>query len=846
MKRWLKRLLRPASRAPKVAAPPVIDHRALGDAARGRRDWAGAGRHYSAHLDSDPDDFGIWIQLGHVLKEQGLLEEAEAAYGGAGALNDQSADLWLSRGHLAKLRSQNLKAREFYTRSYAIDANANALSELLALGVSATELQLDPDTPEGRFAAQATARVVGSIDIYSGSALVGWVTDPDDPHTPAEVEVLRGGRIIARGRGSCVRDDLRVPGLEDRLTGFSIPLGDKARVGDVVNVRLKRTREPLANSPLTLEPSLAARRWLARHQDLTPNEVLATRANYTRETAGMRLSIIMTVADGPVEWIRQAIDSVLGQWCPNWELLCIDDGSADAAIRDVLVESAAKDSRIRVVGGLEGGGRSGAISGGITASAGDYVAVMDSWAFLEPEAVFRFLDAGLSGAGVIYADEIVTREGIEDLRDFVMRPAFSYDLYLANPDLGGFVCYRADLARASAGQVGAGGASVEVDLTLGILERAEQVAHVPAILYRSRDASGSARRTSARKSAAILGALNRHLKRSGSDAIARPGFRQDNYAIDYPDDRGRTLIIIPTRDRIDLLDACLEAIWRTTDAKDVEIVVIDHESSEPKSKQYLRKIRKRVKVVPFSGTFNYAKMNNEAARTVGASCKYVVFMNNDIEAISGGWLEHMRSLAARPDVGVVGSTLLYDDGRIQHAGVVLGVGGPVNHAHKFTAFETDGVRTPGPNASLISTRDYVAVTGACTMMRSEVFFGVGGFDEDLPVDFNDIDLCLRVGRLGYRILNDAHAVLYHHESATRKKGVRVRRSAETAIFIRRWHQLLATGDPFYNPLMSLAAEHEVGHIVDVSHPARIRPVKGELLPLERGLARRISTPLRYP
>ncbi len=836
MKRWLKRLLKSARAAPKVIDPGP-DHRALGDAARGRRDWPTAAFQYRSHLDQDPGDFGIWVQLGHVYKEQGQLAQAEEAYAEAGALNEGDADLWLNRGHLAKLRSENLAAREFYLRSYAIDANDRAVTELDALGVATAELR--PEPVDGVEARAIPMREVGGVEAFDGRVLTGWAFDPDHPDVSAEVEVLKNGKVIRRGITKFVRDEPQPSGPGAGVTGFSIDIGEKVVMGDIVVVRLRRTREPLVNSPFTLELGLAAKTWLMRHQVLTGEEIAATRAHFARETAGLKLSVVLPMSDGPLEWLSEAIDSVLGQWCPHWELMCINDGS-DVPLGKALAAYASADARIRIIQ-TESGSRGAEAA--IAACVGDYVAVMHPRTVLEPEAVFRFLDAGLSGAGILYSDEAQTTRDLEDVREFILRPAFSYDHFLSRPDLGQVVCFRIDVARASIGMNKATTASVPADLMFRVLEETEEVAHVPAILHRTRRSlQDDLGRTEAQRSKTRLSALNRHLKRSGHGAVATPGFRPGVYRVDYPDDLGRTLIVIPTRDRVDLLEPCLEAIWRTTDDKSVEIVVIDHESREAESKRYLRKVRKRVKVVPFSGKFNYARMHNEVVAKVGEGFRYLVFMNNDIEAIEAGWLERMRSLAARPDVGVVGSTLLYDDGRIQHAGVVLGAGGPVNHAHKFTPLKIDGRRTSGPNASLISTRDYSAVTGACVAMRSEVFLGVGGFDEDLPVDYNDIDLCLRIGGLGYRILNDAYSVLYHHESATRTKKGRVGRSVETAVFVRRWRTLLSQGDPFYNPLLSMVTEHALGHVADAYHPIRVRPVNPKLRPLFQGRARRVARP----
>jgi GT2 family glycosyltransferase len=227
--------------------------------------------------------------------------------------------------------------------------------------------------------------------------------------------------------------------------------------------------------------------------------------------------------------------------------------------------------------------------------------------------------------------------------------------------------------------------------------------------------------------------------------------------------------------------------------------------------------------------FNYAKMNNDAVRAYklsrGHLPPYVAFLNNDIEAIEGGWLEHMRGLARRDDVGVVGATLLYTNNTIQHSGVVIGLNGVADHAHKFISFRSgDGDRLTGYLESLVSTRDYSAVTAACIMSRSSVFSEVDGFDERLAVGFNDTDYCLRVGAHGYKILNDAHAVLYHHESATRIKTKHLLHPEDGDFFIKRWQEMIDEGDPFYSPLFLIRGpDHQVDRYTSPSGKPRIRP-----------------------
>jgi len=869
MKNWLQMLVRPVDGAPDANRSEKAGHRDLGDAARERLDWDAAARHYADHLETNPEDFAIWVQKGHALKEAGLLDQADVAYGSAARLNDQDADLWLNRGHLAKLRNDPAVASEYYAASYAIDGNEHAKIELVhpkafvepgnetvlvvpveeaalasALGNAGTK---NPSKSRKQVAdLPREKRIVGSIDRYHGTKLNGWAVDPDKPGARAEVEVLLDDKVIASGTTSYYREDVVNAGYGKGKTGYFIELAGKVRVGQTITARLKRTKEPLANTPFTLEPTPEARRWMARHDHLTRQDIRAIENNFARETEGMLLSIVMPVYNTKAQWLKEAIDSVIGQWCPNWELICVDDASPEPHVAEILNDYAAMDPRIRVIRSAENGGISRATNAGIEASQGNYIALMDHDDYLEPEAVYRLLDTGRTGAGLIYCDEIETGEDIDAPMSFVARPAFSHDYYLSNPYFVHIVCVRTDIAKALGGFDETMNISADVDFVLRVIEKAEHVAHIPALLYRWRihqSSTGHARANQVTR--ATLGALNRHLKRIGSAGVAKAGLRNNTHRIDYPDDRGRTLIIIPTKDRIDLLEPCLESIWRTTDASEVDIVVIDHDSREARSQTYFKRIARRVKVMPYSGIFNYALMNNQVALKLGSDYKYIVFMNNDIEAIESGWLERMRSLAGRSDVGVVGSTLLYSDERIQHAGVIIGIGGAADHAHKFKPFKNGDVRELGYNTALVSTRDYTAVTAACMMMRSEVFLGVDGFDEELVIGFNDTDICLRVSALGYRVLNDAHAFLYHHESATRSKSNQLDHPVDGATFVRRWRHLLSVGDPFYNPLLSLMHDHDLGDFTAMYHPARVRPVTLEPGSLEYGRARRVTRPVHY-
>jgi GT2 family glycosyltransferase len=255
----------------------------------------------------------------------------------------------------------------------------------------------------------------------------------------------------------------------------------------------------------------------------------------------------------------------------------------------------------------------------------------------------------------------------------------------------------------------------------------------------------------------------------------------------------------------------VESIERTAQDAQYRLVVIDHESDDPETREYLSELAARHVVMPYAGEFNFSRMNNMAVARHGEGAAYVLFLNNDIEATQPGWIDRLRSLARRPEVGAVGALLMYSDKRVQHAGVVLGFNNSADHALRLQAVYLDesGRRNLGYNCALSSVRDYSAVTAACVMMRVAVFQEVGGFDESFGIGFNDTDLCLRIGRAGYRVLYDGYTILFHYESATRARTKQVFHPADTRRMTRRWGKLLKAGDPFYNPNLSLQTQDHV-------------------------------------
>jgi GT2 family glycosyltransferase len=658
-----------------------------------------------------------------------------------------------------------------------------------------------------------TNRIFGSFDGIHGYTATGWAIDLRFSE-PAEVEFLVGGKVIGSATAKLFREDLRRAGLGTGVAGFraTLPISE-ANAELEVSARVQGSSVELDNSPRKLGLNRHIRRWLQRSSRLSQEQTvrLQRRLDAGIEN-GRKLSIVMPVYNTDPIWLEEALHSVVAQWCGAWELICVDDASPMAHVREILKRYSDLDPRIRLILLDRNGGIAKATNAGIFAATGDYVAFLDHDDYLEPDAVYKLLRASKGEPELIYSDETITGETIASVASLIARPAFSHDYYLSHPYFVHIVCVRRDIALKVGGWDEDMKISGDVDFVLRVIEQSNTITHVPAALYRWRTHLGSAGHQM--KSAvmdATIGALSRHLKRLDIPARVDSGLYFNNFRVDFEDGGGKVGVIIPTRNRGDLLQKCMESMERTVDMTRVKIVIVDHESDASGTLNYLSFLASRHVVMPYCGPFNFSCINNRAVEEYTDDCEYVLFLNNDTEAIEAGWLERMRSLAGRTDVGVVGATLLYDDNTIQHAGVIIGVNELADHAHKFMPFMSGAERNIGFNCSLTSVRDYSAVTAACMMMRRNVFLEVGKFDEELAIGFGDTDLCLRALSAGYKILNDAFSVLYHHESATRARTMQFEHPEDAKRFQEKWPRLVRNGgDPFYNPMLTLrGVDHTV-------------------------------------
>ena len=748
--------------------------------------WSAAAAAYVRYLARRPTDRSVRIQLGHMLKEAGDAQAAKRAYAEAAAMGEPDADLFRMRGHLALRTDDPSGAADLFLASWRADPEQGGAADLFS-----------QDCLPHALAAIERAGLsppAGYVEMSGGRLVVGWAASPDAAG-PAEVEFLQDGHVLGKVCANLPRPEVEQAGLARLNSGFVIDIDslERAPRPDLpIKARLNGDGRSLMGAPFRAGPPDALQRWILRA--MPPP---------ARPVEPPRLSFVMPIHNPEPSWLVEALSSVCAQDRGDWELVCVDDGSTDE-IRNLLSVWRQSDSRIKVLRNERALGVSAATNMGLGAARGGILAFMDHDDRIEPETTRRLIEAADAGAEIVYSDEVLTHANAESVRHLEARGAFSHDYYLSHPYFVHLIAMSRDLALDVGGLDEGLTISADVDFALRALERAQTIAHVPAILYRWRTHQGSlGHKKKPHVTQATIGAIERHLQRIGKTAKVTSGPVFNTYDVQWPVSKGRSIAIIPTRDRVDLLSRSISTVLSTTDDS-LDIVVVDHESREQATQSYLDNLPSRVKVMRHEGPFNFSAINNRAVLNNAHDYDRLLFLNNDVEALNSNWFDRLCGLVDRPDVGVAGASLLYPDMRVQHVGVVLGLGGPAEHVFKFAPSRlAGGLANPGPGCAFAVVRDVSAVTAACMMMRRSVFEEVGGFDETLEVGFNDTDLCLRVRKAGYKILNDAGCWLIHHESATRKKTDQLTHPEDAARFTERWSAALQAGDPWYSPLLSL-------------------------------------------
>jgi glycosyltransferase involved in cell wall biosynthesis len=549
-------------------------------------------------------------------------------------------------------------------------------------------------------------------------------------------------------------------------------------------------------------------RWIRCYDRLQRHDLRRIREQIARFHYAPFISVLLPVYNSNLKWLRRAISSVQKQLYPRWELCIVDDASTDRRIWPFLQRYARRDRRIKVMRRPENGHISAASNDALRLASGDFVALLDHDDELAATALY-FVALALNknpDLQLLYSDEDKL-----DAQDRRFEPYFKSDwnpeLFLAQNFVSHLSVYRTDLVRKVGGfRLGLEG-SQDYDLTLRCIEQIqpEQIEHLPWVLYHWRTGDQSTASCTTAKSYAhetARRAVQEHLDRRGIAGTVVPSlgvYLQAKYAL--PRERPMVSIVIPTRDQLSSFQKCLDSIFRKTDYQSYEVIVIDNESNDHETLEFLAELRKReaVRVERIEGGFNYSCLNNRGVELSRGSL--IALVNNDVEVINDDWLSEMVSRVMQPEVAMVGARLWYPNGTIQHGGVILGAGGIAGHAHA-------GLRRgdPGYFARAHLAQNLSAVTTACAVVKREVYLQVGGFDENLAVTFNDIDFCLRLREAGYRIVWTPDAELIHHESASRgfddSTAKQTRFLAEVNYMKSKWGDMLQR-DPFYNPNLSL-------------------------------------------
>jgi len=651
----------------------------------------------------------------------------------------------------------------------------------------------------------------------------GWVIAADQQEI-IEVRILAGDLVLSAEFGSPRSDVARLhrdhpfaanPGF---CADYELPSG---WVGETVFEALTadgawrrfaaRATRVATNSPDSLRRDYRA--WVQRYDTLNLADAINYRARIEALQPTQRpvISIIMPVFNAPEQWLIRAIESVRGQYYPNWELCIADDASPAPHVDAILRDYAKRDARIKTVRRRENGHISAASNSALALVTGVFVALLDHDDELTPHALAEVIFAleAQPDLQFIYSDEDkIDEAGLRS--DPYFKPDWNPDLLLGQ----NYTCHLSVFRRNRLTTIGGFRegyeGSQDWDLTLRATADldAAKIHHIARVLYHWRAIPGSTALTPEEKADYPLDAAERAL----TDFIATQQIPAKlvpvegrHWRLQYhlPEYLPLVTVIIPTYNGFGMLRTCLDSLRGRTDYPNLEIIVVNHQSDDPTILDYFKALTTEgVKVIDYAGEFNFSAINNFAVQHAEGSV--LAFLNNDLEIIHADWLREMVSQALRPAIGAVGAMLYFPDDTVQHAGVILGIGGlngtPSIAGHAFKDLPRGSA---GQFNRLRLVQNYTAVTAACMVVRRDVFESVGGFDaKSLPVAFNDVDLCLRIHAAGYRNLWTPHAELYHHESASR--GVEdspdkiERFGREVKIMRDRWARVLDR-DPAYNP-----------------------------------------------
>ena len=539
-----------------------------------------------------------------------------------------------------------------------------------------------------------------------------------------------------------------------------------------------------------------------------PSEEELARQRKKKWKEPVTLSVLVPAYRTPEVFLRQMIESVLNQTYPHLEL-CIADGSGEnISVEKVVKEYQAKDQRVRYQRLEKNEGIAGNTNAAIRMATGDYLALFDHDDLLAPNALFEVASTiEKDKADVVYTDEDKVTSDLKEHFQPHFKPDFNPDLLCSNNYICHLFVVKRSLALKLGGQDPAYDGAQDYDFIFRCTEEAEKIVHIAKILYHWRVHQASTADNPTSKMYAFDAgkrAIEAHLQRIGAKAEVSHTKDLGFYRVKYQvQGNPKVSIVIPNKDEKETLKKCLESIWQKTTYSNYEIILVENNSTTREIRDYYQELdgKNGVRVVYWDKEFNYSAINNFGISY--AKGEYILCLNNDITVISPEWMEELLANCQRPEVGIVGARLYYPDNTIQHAGIVLGMGGCAGSLFVGLARSRGGYLH---KAAL--QQDLSAVTAACFMVKKEAFEKVGGFEEKLAVAFNDVDFCLKVRHAGYLVVYDPYAELYHHESKTRgyeNTEAKKRRFQEEIEYMRCHWMPDILRDPYYNENLSLKA-----------------------------------------
>ena len=556
--------------------------------------------------------------------------------------------------------------------------------------------------------------------------------------------------------------------------------------------------------------------WL-RIMRVSRQELFAQRK--TKFSYAPKFSVVVPLYHTPAKFLKDLVRSMMYQSYANWELCLVNASPEDVHLTSLLENWVMRDKRIRVIRLEKNLGIAQNTNAGIEASTGEFIAFLDHDDFLEPDALFCYVDALNKDKtiDVFYSDEDKTDEYAAHYFYPHFKSDFNIDLLHANNYMCHFLAVRKSLVDTVGGLNEKFDGAQDYDFVLRLTENTKKIYHCPRILYHWRCSNQSTAANQENKMYAIhagKAALNAHYKRIGWNARAQEGAVDGWYQTKFTlKEEPLVSILIPNKDHTDDLDVCLNSFFERADYQNYEFIIIENNSVLPETFAYYEKIEKEhdnVKVVYWEAGFNYSAINNFGFKF--AKGDYIMLLNNDVELITPDIFQSMLGFCMRPEVGIVGAKLLYNDHTVQHAGVLVGAGGLADHV--FKGIHEDD---PGYMGRAISSQDVSAVTAACLLVKRSVYEEVGGLEEEFQVAFNDVDFCLKVRKAGYLVVYDADVKLFHYESKSR--GMEdttdrfIRFGNEMMLLNSKWDILSTFVDPYYNPNLSYLEYYKINHTI---------------------------------